>query len=253
MSLGNGDTPSKSDAPEGARLAANNAKELAQSAQRLEESDQHGHALSLAVLSIEEAIKAFALASYATGLFSIAPDEQNTQKHFHDLLSRHDPRHLFGQGTLLMMLLMKGIAEKKGISSVRKDDGTPNLELVEELSSASMKRLKEVVQEAGDGEGKPELSDLASVLGEPEARLFEIWDDADEKKKRGLYVDLDEGEWLSPQSLEPDSCREFIKLSEALVDGYTKFVEALNGDEIRRGVKEKIVAAMNEEVDLSAS
>jgi hypothetical protein len=38
-----------------------------------------------------------------------------------------------------------------------------------------------------------------------------------------------------------------------LVDGYTKFVEALNGDKIRRGVKEKIVAAMNEEVDLSAS
>jgi AbiV family abortive infection protein len=186
--------PTASEAQQGAEAASNNAKDLLTSADLLAEHDLYGPATSMAILSLEEAVKSRALMAIVavggTRNFGGARMALGfTEDDLRGIIYRsHRTRHIAGfmqdlQGTLFLMIIF------------------------EQMPSADVQEL---------------ILEIARIAIE-----------ANESKQRGFYVDLDEATsaWKTPRELGEPGFKRFRNFAEDFLDVTLKQVAAMADDE----------------------
>lgn len=177
--MGKRELPPTELAWEGARIAITNAEDLLASSRALSERDAHGHAASLAVLSMEEAVKAHGL--LLLGFGTELPG--NMRDTISALMRYHGIRHRVGLGATLilwpLMLYFKRLIEKE-----RDDEEKNRPQIIEEVYSRFM-------------DPSSEDEEIAYFI-----RLVDFWKEANDLKNAGLYSDFAEGQWRTPADID---------------------------------------------------
>lgn len=178
--------PSSKGASLGAKLALQNARRHLRAADALSATRLFGSASSHVVLAFEELAKAWVLALYSMG-FAFPP------KMLTDVLYQHGARHAITFGSLYVIMIQhvvvratKRIQQRHGVK------GYP-LELRDEWATELL----------------GEFTSLASrsPKNEPFHAVLEWISNANDLKKRGLYVDFDGTNWIHPGHV---SARRFV-------------------------------------------
>ncbi len=145
---------------EGAKLCVRNAANLYEKAISIEDENNYGTSNSLLILSIEEAIKSVLLMAKSLNLEILFDIEPVLRNH----LKKHEQDREFFTVLLAIKTMLLPFSKKPPIRKF--------FEIIIELNSLFSKNEKE--------------------------RFSKWWENANIKKNQGLYVDLKDGEWISP-------------------------------------------------------
>jgi len=213
MGFESGDTPSRSASEKGADLALTNARQLLRSAEVLAREESFGVAMSLAVVAAEEAIKASALASYWKNGASEG-DQYKFQEHLKD----HGVRHISGElTTMIFDRIINPIIEMQQQFSSAVDVGDSKEE-------AAINAVEEFFDTF-----KSQMDSKSSARQDMQEKRRK-WRKADSARKRGLYVDYDEGEWESPQDVDSEDYEGFHDLVAELIDRIDHMIDFIKND-----------------------
>jgi AbiV family abortive infection protein len=203
-------TPPRDKCLAGAEVTVDNAKTLLQSAKTLAEVGQYGPASSLIVLAGEEAFKAMTLLIRYKGLEIDDEMERWRTK----MLSQHQPRHDVGTWMVLMKRLID--ATVAGMEAY-----TEHYEENEEKAKeARMKVMTDRANQLLDDENE-EVQQLQKEI--------DWWQNADELKQQGFYVDYGSQGWSSPNDLTQEDFIESKQVVEEAIDLASFAIESFRG------------------------
>jgi len=166
----------------GADLAFSNAKSLLASASILANEKIYGTANSLAILSVEEAIKAYVFAVH-----SVIPDL--SAPFLTDVFLKHKVKH--GVWMLMQMMLAYFELFINTITYYKEKEEK------EDLAPGSLrsKAIEDVIAT---------LNTWASDIPNPIAREKAWYESANTNRNRGLYVDLVNNKWVGPEEIKKE-------------------------------------------------
>jgi AbiV family abortive infection protein len=206
-------------------LAIENSERHYRCAIHLKEKGEFGLAVSHLVLSVEEAIKAYFL--YLRGLgIPIRPKALN------DFLMRHTPRHQVGSGLYLAFSIGKWISDtlQAGYEESKNKSDQEILKLRDRTYRKIFDNLKEAASNNSNG------TELEHIL----SSTMKWWEDANEKKESGFYVDYLNGYWSSPNLIKEEDYQQSLEIAENILQitrtGF-QLVESLSDVERARMVK----------------
>jgi len=191
-------SPTPEQARKGCQLAIGNAEQLTSCAQYLADRGHYGPAVSLTVLSAEEAMKGVLLAGVAAGFeFGDAVVGK--------FLTQHKPRHAVAGISELYGFLMS-----KWTSIIRSlQEEFPELQ-GDEYESARKQKVQDLVSELNAmADAPPGQSGLSEL---------DWWHGSDSLKQRGFYVDLAPDGWRTPRSLTKAHFEEASRVTARAID-----------------------------------
>lgn len=199
---------SKAQAKVGAELAFHNAESLLDSASLLGKKKKFGLANSLAILSAEEAIKAYVLT-----IHSILP--VLSQDLLCDTFSNHKTKHSAWMAMQMMMAYLELFYNT--ISKFKEKEERENIKpgtLRNEAISEICETLKNCTKE------------VPGVIDEAKA----WYDSANTRKNRGLYVDRFDDQWVAPNEIDEE---EFTR-SKKNAKNFLKMLEEIKNEDLEK-------------------
>jgi len=171
---------------EGALLSVDNARSLFDSAKCVADTKCYGAAISLLILSSEEAVKA--MVSYAFGIgFQFDPD--GMKKYFQSHKFRHET--VVSAATIMSYSMSHS---DMALSEEKFRDGFINI-------------CKNIIN---DHDGKGFSSEVVE--------LRKWWKGANNLKNKGLYVDVVNGDWITPKDLSKDDYLIALRYVEPVIN-----------------------------------
>lgn len=193
----------KEELYEGSNLALENSKNLLASSKLLESSNNIGHANSLLILSLEEAVKSFILFTHASGIY------KNDQILI-DVFTKHKKKHevwaFIESVNQLMKMFFVEVGKLKVLESQK-------IVRTEECGSLLVKEVT----------GK--LKNWVSNKSNPMQEIQEWYNGANSTKNIGLYVDYVDGKWSTPSCLNKE---EYIESKEYVVEFINNLEKLIN-------------------------